>query len=133
MKISKKIILYLLLFNVVVSCFANDYKKELWNKFSKATPKENFIPKNVDIDKFLQNQKNEIRKKTFYVDFFTGMDVCFAFLNIGKLGVSCTSHSMQKGKDENDSLELAIPFEKTSFLKFLCIYSQKTMLLLFMP
>lgn len=121
MKISKKIILYLLLFNVIVSCFANDYKKELWQKYINASPKENIIPANVDIEDWIK----EIRKKTFYIDFFTGMDVRFVFLNIGNLRVSCATHSMQKSKGENDSLELTIPFEKNKFFEvFLHLFSE---------
>ena len=117
----KKILIFFLTTPILISSFANDYKEELWQKYINASPKENIIPANVDIEDWIK----EIRKKTFYVDFFTGMDVRFVFLNIGNLRVSCATHSMQKSKGENDSLELTIPFEKNKFFEvFLHLFSE---------
>lgn len=117
----KKILIFFLTAPILISSFANDYKEELWQKYINASPKENIIPANIDLKDWIK----EIRKRTFYVDFFTGIDVRFVFLNIGNLRVSCAAHSMQKSKGENDSLELTIPFEKNKFFEvFLHLFSE---------
>lgn len=108
MKISKKIILYLLLFNVIVSCFANDYKKDLWQKYINASPKENIIPANIDLKDWIK----EIRKRTFITLFFTGTNDFYYTLGVGENSVSGSCPSISKNKIEDSFLDYTTPFVK---------------------
>ena len=107
----KRIISYLILLGAAAICFASSYKEELWRKCANASQKEdNIIPANVDAQDWIK----EIRKKTLYLDFYTGQGNFAYIAEIDGCGVSGSVDSAPK--DKESFLSYTMPFVKSKII-----------------